>query len=135
GTSGSTATTVAADGSDIRPQALALLQLKRTNGQFLVPTPQVVDNTAPFAARGFSTISNPCKFDENQFLINGDYQQSGRSKFSARWFWDNADQTQTLPPTNLGGPTVPGFPVITHQEFRVITLSHNYIFSPTLVNQ
>jgi len=135
GQKASTGAAVAADGSNISAPALALLQMKLPNGQYLIPTPQVVDNTQPFATRGFSTFSNPCKFDEDQYIINGDYQQTSKSRFSARYFWDNSDQNQTLPITNLGGPTAPGFPVVTHQEFRVASLTHNYIFSSTLVNQ
>ena len=135
GQKASTGTAITADGSNISGPALALLQMKLPNGQYLIPTPQVVDNTQPFATRGFSTFSNPCTFDENQYIINGDYQQTSKSRLSARYFWDNSDQNQTLPVTNLGGPTAPGFPVVTHQEFRVASLTHNYIFSSTLVNQ
>ena len=127
--------TVAADGSNISGPALALLQMKLPNGQYLIPTPQLVDSSQPFATRGVSTFSDPCPFDENQFLVNGDYQQSSRSKFSVRTFWDNSDQSQTLPTTNLGGPAAPGFPLITHQEFRVVSLSHSFVFTPSLVNQ
>lgn len=135
GQKASTGTAVAADGSNISSQALALLQLQLANGQYLIPTPQVVDNTQGFATRGFSTFSNPCTFDENQYVVRGDYQASERSKFSATYFWDNSDQNQTLPVTNLGGPTAPGFPVLTHQEFRVVTLSHTYTFTSNLLNQ
>ncbi len=126
---GLTGRAVAADGSNISAQALALLNFKLPNGQYLIPTPQT--------AGGVSTFSDPCPFDENQFLVNGDYQQSSKSKISVRTFWDNADMTQTLPISNLSGTfnSAPGSPLGTHQEFRVVSISHNYVFTPSLVNQ
>src|SRR5262249_47664477 len=46
---------VAADGSNISPQALALLNLKLPNGQFAIPTPQTINPAAKqFALQGGS---------------------------------------------------------------------------------
>src|SRR5262249_58818840 len=50
---------VAADGSNISPQALALLNLKLSNGKFAIPTPQAVNPTLPFASQGISAFSVP----------------------------------------------------------------------------
>ncbi len=127
--------TVLPDGSNISSQALALMQMKLPNGQYLIPTPQSIDPTAKFAVQGTSTFSDPCKFDENQFMTNGEFLQSSRSKFSARFFWANSTQNETLPPTNLGGPTAPGFPLVVGDQFRNASLTHDFIFSPRLLNQ
>ncbi len=74
------------DGSNINPVALALLNFKLPDGAHLIPTPQTVDPTLPFASQGFSALSEPCQFNENQFLTNVDYLVSEKSKISGRFF-------------------------------------------------
>jgi len=126
---------VAADGSNISPQALALLNLKLPNGQFVIPTPQTINPAQPFALRGFSTFSVPATFDEDQFLVNLDYLHAAKSKFAGRFFLANSNQNVPFPATNIGGPPAPGFPVLTDNRLRNVSLSHTYSFSPTLLNQ
>src|SRR6202008_2696557 len=48
------------DGSNINSSALALLNLKRPDGTFLIPTPQAVDPAKPFFSRGSLVFSDPC---------------------------------------------------------------------------
>ena len=126
---------VAADGSNISSPALALLNLKLPNGQYVIPNPQTVDPTKPFALRGFSALSVPAKFDEDQFIINMDYLQSTKSKFAGRFFFANSTQDQSLPPTNLGGPPAAGFNWLTDNKLRNFSLAHTYTFSSNLLNQ
>jgi hypothetical protein len=125
--------TVAADGSNISPQALALLNLKGPNGEFVIPNPQVVGPSFPFG--GFSSYSIPAKFDEDQFIANLDYQINSKSQLSGRFFYANSEQIQPLPPTNLGGPSVPGFPLLNDNRLRNFSVAHTHTFSNTLVNQ
>lgn len=127
------AATVAADGSNISPQALALLNLKGPNGEFVIPNPQVVSPTVPFG--GFSSFSIPAKFDEDQFIANLDYQINAKSQLSGRFFFADSEQAQPIPPTNLGGPGIPGFPLLTENRVRNLSVAHTHTFSPTLVNQ
>lgn len=96
---------VLANGSNISPQALALLQMKLPNGQFLIPTPQTVDPTKPFAVQGTSTFSNPCTFNEDQFITNVDFLHDDHNTISGKFFWANDTQNTTFPATQLGGPT------------------------------
>jgi hypothetical protein len=63
---------ILADGSNINPAALALLQFKLPNGNFLIPTPQTIDTSRPLDAQGFSVFSAPCTFNENQEMMNLD---------------------------------------------------------------
>jgi hypothetical protein len=126
---------VAADGSNISPQALALLNLKLPNGQFVIPTPQSLNPAQPFALRGFSSFSVPATFDEDQFIVDLDYLHTANSKFTGRFFFANSTQTTPFPVTNLGGAPSPGFPVLTDDRLRNLTVSHIYTFSPTLLNQ
>src|SRR6266513_2639418 len=79
--------TVDPDGSNINSSALTLLNLKRPDGTFLIPTPQAVDPSKPFFNRGFLVLSDPCHFDEDQFSSNLDYIVRPNSKLAARFFF------------------------------------------------
>ena len=125
---------VAADGSNISPQALALLNLKLPNGQYAIPTPQTVTATQPLALQGFSSFSVPATFDEDQFIINLDYLHTAKSKFAGRFFGANSSQNQSLPTSQVGA-TAPGFPWLTDNRLRNVSLEHTYTFSATLLNQ
>ena len=129
-------TAVAADGSNISGPALALLQFKLPNGQFLIPTPQVIDSSQPFASQGFSTFSQPCKFNEDQFMINADYLQSSRNKISARFFLANSSEGISFPVSTFVGPgNVPGFPDNIKGNFRVFSIADTYTISSQLLNE
>jgi hypothetical protein len=120
------------DGSNIAPQALALMQLKLPDGSFVIPTPQRID---PETGLGTNAFSIPCKFSEEQFMANADWQQSEKSKFSGRFFFANSHDNRSLPTSNLGDPTVPGFPLATTNHFRNFSLTHTYLFGNSLLNQ
>jgi hypothetical protein len=120
---------VAADGSNISPQALALLNLKLPNGQFAIPTPQTV-----IGSQGFSAFSVPATFDEDQFLVNLDFLHTDKSKFAGRFFAANSSQNVSLPMSQVGA-TAPGFPQLADNRLRNFTLAHTYTFSSTLLNQ
>ncbi len=126
---------ILADGSNISPQAFALLNLKLPNGQYAIPSPQRIDPSQPFAAQGSSVYSSACTFNEDQFMTNADYLPTAKSRLAYRFFWANSDQTITFPPTNLGGATAPGWPWLNPNKFRNFSLTHTYIFSPTLLNE
>jgi hypothetical protein len=127
---------IAADGSNINPSALALLQFKLPNGNFLIPTPQSINPTKPFASQGFSTFSQACEFDENQYMANIDYVISSKSKLSGRFFFVNSDQTVTFPVGTFVGPgNVPGFPSDSKNQPRVFSLAHSYVFNSQLLNE
>jgi hypothetical protein len=127
---------IASDGSNINPVALALLQMKLPNGQYVIPTPQTVNpNATSFDAEGFSAFSVPCPYSEDQFMTNADWQISSKSKLEGRFFFANSTTAFTLPQANLGGGTTPGFPVNLTNNFRNFTLTHTYIFSATLINR
>ncbi len=120
---------IAADGSNINPVALALLQMKLPNGAFVIPTPQTVDPSRPFESQGFSTYSFACPYTEDQFMTNGDWAISSKSKLVARFFFANADTDFTLP------SRAPGFPVALTNNYRNFTLTQSYIFNAHLLNQ
>jgi Carboxypeptidase regulatory-like domain/TonB dependent receptor/TonB-dependent Receptor Plug Domain len=140
GQTGAGVVQVAPDGSNISPQALALLNLKLPNGQFAIPTPQTVDPSQLFSRQGFSAFSVPATFDEDQFIVNLDYLHTARSKFAGRFFLANSNQVLSLPVGQFtagaaAAPTAPGFPLLSDNRLRNISLAHTYTFSPKLLNQ
>lgn len=120
--------TVAPDGSNISPQAVALLNTTVSGGGFLIPAPQ--------NPNGSSSVSAACPFTEDQFVTNADFVQSDKSKWSFRFFWADNDQSNNFT-TNAGtgGGNVPGFPTVRDNQFRFFTLSNSYVFTSNLVNQ
>jgi hypothetical protein len=123
------------NGSNISTQALALLQMKLPNGQFLIPTPQTVDHTKPFAIQGTSTLSQPCPYNEDQFITNADFLHNEHNTFSGKFFWANSNQSSTFPATQLGGPPSPGFPTLLDNGYRNFSLTYTHTFSPRMLNQ
>jgi hypothetical protein len=124
------------DGSNINPVALALLNFKLPDGNFLIPTPQRVDPTKPFASQGFSAFTEPCRFDEDQGLGNVDYVVSEKSRLMARFFAADSNQTVTFP----GGAFNPvgnirGFNSPGDAAFVVFSLAHTYALSSVLLNE
>jgi hypothetical protein len=127
--------TVAPDGSNISAPALALLNFKLPNGQYMIPTPQKVDATRSFANQGFSAVSQPCSFNENQYMWNMDWNQSNKSRWEERFFLANSNEDLTLNSTGFGSPAVPGFASLIPNHFLNASISHEYIFTTRLVNQ
>jgi hypothetical protein len=116
---------VAPDGSNINPVALNLLNLKLHNGSFVVPTPQNI-----VKGEGEYAFSDPCPFSEDQFLTTADFLQSAKSKFTVRFFFSNDNYTSPL-----GAATVPGSPEPFTTDYRNLSLTHDFTFSTSLLNQ
>ena len=127
---------VSPDGSNINPVALTLLNFKLPDGSYLIPGPQTIDPSKPFASQGFSVFSKPCQFNEDQFLLNVDYTASPKNQLAARFFISDSDQTVTFPSTgfnpvgNISGFTSPG-----DSQFVVFSLADTYALSTTALNE
>jgi hypothetical protein len=123
--------TVNADGSNIAPQALALLQAKLPNGQYVIPTPQG-SNPSPTGGldtEGSAYVSSPGYFNENQWMANGDYVQSDRNKIAVRYFGALSNvEWSTLYETE-------GFPLYQPERFDIASIGDTYTVSPNLVNE
>jgi Carboxypeptidase regulatory-like domain/TonB dependent receptor len=129
-------TAIKPDGSNINSAALALLNFKLPDGTFLIPTPQTVNPTKPLAQQGFSVLTDPCHFNENQFSTNVDYLTRPNSKLAARFFLANDDETVTFPGNGLNpAGNTPGFPSPGDSGFRVFSLSHTYTFHNAWLNE
>ena len=114
---------IAADGSNINPVALNLLQLKLPDGQFLFPTAN--------PATGLVSLSVPARFSENQYMGNLDYIQSSKNTVQARFFTALSDTTNPFG----GGGNLPGASSTNNLNYLVASLTDNYIFRPNLFNQ
>jgi hypothetical protein len=123
-------------GSNINPVALALLNFKLPNDTFLIPTPQIVDSSRPFASQGFSAFSEPCNFNEDQGLFNLDYTGLPKTHLSARFFFSNDNERVTFPGNglNFSGNT-PGFTSPGSSQFAVFSLAHNYVINSARLNE
>jgi hypothetical protein len=127
---------IESDGSNINPAALALLNFRLPDGRYLIPTPQVVDTSKPFAGQGFSVFTEPCRFEEDQYLLNFDYVISPKSQLTSRFFAADDNQVATFPGNalNFSGNT-PGFAGPSSSKFVVFTMTHTYTLNSKSVNQ
>ena len=124
------------DGSNLNPVAQKLLNYKLPDGSYLIPTPQTVDTTRDFAGQGVSVLTDPCHYNADQLLINGDYLHSTKSNFSLRSLWSNSDQSVTFPTSDsFASANIYGFHSDTSNDFRTISLSHTYSFDQSTLNQ
>ena len=128
---------ILADGSNIDPAALAILQFKMPDGSYLIPTPTVIDPSQPFNLQGFTAISLPCSFDEDQYLGNVDFIQSDKTTWSARSFFVDSVKNVTLPAPSIGNASgnVPGFPLLDKERIQYVSLAHKHIFSASKLNE
>jgi hypothetical protein len=134
GTEGGTA--IRADGSNINPVALAVLNLKLPDGTFMIPTPQTVDTKKSFVQQGFSVLTEPCHFSEDQFSTNIDYVARPNSKIVGRFFLADDDQVVTFPGNGVNpAGNIPGFTSPSDSGFRVFSLAHTYTFRNAWLNE
>ncbi len=111
----------------INPSALALLNVRLANGQFLIPTP------GPNGRYSGSAIS---RYREDQFNANIDLAIKDNSWLAVKFFFANAPEFLAMPIQGLfGGPNVPGFGTNRQDNNRLIAIQSLHTFSPTLVNE
>jgi hypothetical protein len=134
GQTGALGGTVATDGSNISPTALAVLNAQLSSGGFVVPAPQIVAG-APGAPN--TTFSSPCRFNEDQFVTNMDWLQTDKSHLSGKFFFADSGEPAAFPGNQLGASaiTVPGFPQTFENRFRVFSLTHTYAFNDHFLNE
>jgi hypothetical protein len=121
---------VAADGSNINPVAVALLNATLPNGQYMIPAPQVVQNAGNVSTGGFSSFSLPSTFSENQMLANLDWTPTSKQRLTEKYFWARDVTFSAFSTTDL-----PGAPTNNINENVNAALQYTYIFSPNKVDQ
>lgn len=109
--------------TSINPVALALLNTRLADGQFLIPTPQ------PDGHYSGSAIST---YHEDQFNANVDYRFHEKNWLALRFFFSNAPHFFALP---TGAANVPGFGADQELNNRLIAIQDIHIFSPKTINE
>jgi hypothetical protein len=118
-------TTVNASGSNISPVALALLNLKFPNGQYVVPSP------SSSATTGVNyTVSKPSTFNEDQYVDAIDYNLTARNHISFKSIFATQPQFNAFP-----SATVPGFGTNQLFQSQLYSLTDTQIITPNLVNE
>ena len=118
---------IAADGSNINPAALALLNAKLPNGQYAIPSACVLTNSTT----GYCSLSAPALFHEKQIIATGDITLTAKQRLSLKGLYSHD-------PTFLpfeSGTSVLGFGENDTHANTNISLSHTYTMTPTLVNE
>jgi outer membrane receptor protein involved in Fe transport len=108
----------------IHPAALALLNMKLPNGQFLIPTPQ---------ADGHYSGSAISSYREDQFNANVDYRVSEKDWLAAKFFLLNAPQFSAVLPN--GGANVPGFGADRKNDNRLFSVQDIHTFGARTANE
>ena len=124
---------VACDGSNMSPVALALLNFKFPNGQFAVPSPQILlpSNGPGQMPIGESTFAAPASYNEDQFTLNIDQKISDKNQFSARFFYSHAPTTEPFSPN---AATVPGWGTTELDQNTMLVLADTHVINPRMVN-
>ena len=88
-----------------------MLQAKKADGSYLIPSPQTLITSGSNAGLGFSAYSLPSTYKENHYLANTDWVVSPKSTLSGRLFTATVDQLRTFgsPGGYPGAPVVPGW--------------------------
>lgn len=114
---------IAANGANINPAALALLNLK-LGGRYIIPSPQQFTSGVNYA------VSLPARYTEDQYLSNADHQASSRNRLAFKSLISAQPAFQPLP-----AATVPGFGTTQDFKSRILSLTDTHIFGPSLVNE
>ncbi len=124
---------VACDGSNINPVALAILNVKLSNGQFAVPSPQItlVPSDPTQLPVGQSTFAFPATYDEDQFTANLDHAISGTNTLLARFFYSRGPTHQPFSPN---AANVPGWGTDELDRNTMFVLADTHVFNPNLAN-
>ncbi len=125
-----------ADGSNLNPVALQILNFKLPDNSYLIPTPQIINPSLPLASQGLSTISKPCHFDEDQILANVDANLPGNGSLSIRLMASDGAMNVSFPGNGLiGTGNILGFPSEIDNHFRIASISWVQFIRPALLNE
>ena len=114
--------------SQIDPAALAIMNKKLPNGQYLVPTPSITDPTTA-TSLGYDAILNgpPATFTVDQFNGNIDYNFSSTDRLAGKYFYQRNPTVTPFPPE--GG--LLGFPQTLHAGSQALSLTNTVVLGPT----
>jgi hypothetical protein len=123
--------TVAADGSNINPVALKLLNLKVAGGGFLIATPQqITGKDSQGGSVGRSSFSIPSKFNEDQYIVNVDFLPTSKHTISEKFFYAKSPEFLAFTSSNVPGSG-------TNDLFKNWNglIKDTYVATSTLINE
>ena len=116
---------ISATGSNISPVALALLNLKLPNGNYVIPSPQTANTTGVNY-----TVSTPATFNEDEYTGSTDYRISNHDSIAFHVIVAEQPQFQSIASTRF----VPGFGLYQDFKSRLYSIGETHIFSSNVVN-
>ena len=120
-----TGPTIAANGSNISPVALALLQLQFANGSYVIPSPtRAAINGANYA------VSTPGIFNENEYDGSVAWQISNTDRLAFHVIVAEQPQFSSVASKRF----VPGFGLNQNFKSRLYSIGETHIFSSNVVN-
>jgi hypothetical protein len=120
----------------ITPSAIALLNQRLPNGEFVIPSS---GSTGLSGTTGVPIVqSGLSEFEENQFNFNGDVNFTENHSLSAKFFIADNPTTQAnynFTGTGNGNQQLLGFGADLTIKQKLYTIADTYVFSPNVVNQ
>lgn len=116
--------------SNIDPAALAIMNAKLPNGQFLVPTPQIT-NAAQEASLGFATVlQGTSRFTADQINGNIDYNFGSKDRLAEKYYYQRNPSSNpfTASPDNA---SLFGFPMTLNAGSQVLSLDNTTAVTPS----
>jgi hypothetical protein len=129
---------VACDGSNINPVALKLLQLQRSDGSYLIPTPQTILSSGLNAGLGLSSFSIPSTYDEHQGLFNISYVISRKHTLTEKFYDARANTQRAYERDFLRSPEtppIPGYPLSEPETNYITSTQLSSVVTPNLANE
>jgi hypothetical protein len=112
-------------GTNISPVALALLQLKFPNGNYVIPSPQTT------AAKGANyVVSTPATFNEDEYTGSTTYRISDKDNVAFHAIVAEQPQFQSVSSTRF----VPGFGLDQLFKSRLYSIGETHVFTQNIVN-
>ena len=116
---------ITANGSNINPVALALLNLTLPNGKYVIPSPQTTNTTGVNYA-----AATPGNFTENQYTSSLVYQATAKDRVAFHIIVAQQPQLQAVSSTRF----VPGFGLYQNFKSRLYSVAETHVFTPSMVN-
>ncbi|MGA2218361.1 MAG: TonB-dependent receptor [Terracidiphilus sp.] len=125
-------TQVACDGSNINPVALSLLNFKLPNGQFAIPSPQILLGASggPIPV-GESTYAPPSTYNEDQYTANIDHALTDKNEISERFFYSRAPTVEAFSPN---AANVPGWGTNELDQNAMAVVADTHVVNSNMIN-
>ncbi|HKF48929.1 MAG TPA: TonB-dependent receptor [Terracidiphilus sp.] len=125
-------TQLACDGSNVNRAALNVLNFKLANGQYAIPSPQILLAPQPGGFPiGQSTYSTPATYREDQYTGDFDHTVTAKNSLATRIFYSRAP---TVEPFSPNAANVPGWGTNEVDKNVMVTLSDTHVVSTNVVN-